>query len=988
MCRSLAKVLVAGATRSQARKQLMLRLTESHGHITVSSTLDPCDTPQCKYLDLGNPTSDLQDLLPTVPEAHAHAAFRFQWRLAMDLVNFEKADIASLLTSYGAGFRLGPGSHIPALALAPSRLKLDPRGKKRLAAATKYAELLAHGVDLIICPAPGTMTEGAPRATAWLIRQLARRRGGSHRMHIGSAKPHASERVALLNIPSQPACPTGSLRQLEPELQSVLRDEPFPVSNVCPKTSPDLPHEPSPDTVGPFTTEELIPAGCWQQVEDHGDKIVGLCKRSRRAAASSNSSGIKASLHHRPARLVFEEHEALNPCGRGRRWLKRPDADLWDELRPSSRSFPPRLVSDSRTLPGAHLKLNGKKFWADSIRFGMRDLQMAGWTVTGFPVPHEVLDDRRAVLWYPHGGAVKHADHFLALATKDEKMRFCSPGSKTPIVWPQRCDPLNVVLQHDKPRLTIDKSLEQGREPFAVKAYNSYIDLADEAKLGVRVTMIRVSTFSRSIAIRVQVVGPDDVEVGKFDLKSFFRTHDRELLGAALCGSITELGYRTSWCVDFGETDAPDHTGRRSNGTCLFVRVEFERLDAAYPSKDKRILEWVARRTALFEASGEHHRERWRYTALASIYFFVDDAGLDAFKDQLYDRHGPIMELCVDKHGVESRRPLLRSRMYYAAALSIVQSYGDATPEDKQSPMGSYVLFLGVGLDVPSQRRLLDRDKRDRYTADIQELQSGSPLPNGTTAAPFDSCNSLVHKLLHASDVIPLGRQHLFHLREALKTPNELAWKAVIVTKHATTELEWWVYQLAKSDDFGLPLASRSEFPPMGDDANIVVYADASRSLDDLAGSGWGAWTILNQDEFLYIHGRWTAQEVRDHSINVLESKVRDMAAFTFVEYARASGLAATHVTSFSDNRTAEANAEYGRTGTAMLNAIMRERQEFAVELGIHIANHRVASIDNDIADLLSRGDIYEALRFPRAVPGMSIVRLEVDPSLRRFPLA
>ena len=40
-------------------------------------------------------------------------------------------------------------------------------------------------------------------------------------------------------------------------------------------------------------------------------------------------------------------------------------------------------------------------------------------------------------------------------------------------------------------------------------------------------------------------------------------------------------------------------------------------------------------------------------------------------------------------------------------------------------------------------------------------------------------------------------------------------------------------------------------------------------------------------------------------------------------------------------------------------------RQEHATKEGIHIANERVASIDNDIADLLSRGDVNDALRFP-----------------------
>ena len=52
--------------------------------------------------------------------------------------------------------------------------------------------------------------------------------------------------------------------------------------------------------------------------------------------------------------------------------------------------------------------------------------------------------------------------------------------------------------------------------------------------------------------------------------------------------------------------------------------------------------------------------------------------------------------------------------------------------------------------------------------------------------------------------------------------------------------------------------------------------------------------------------------------------------------------------------------------------------------MGLHVANARVASIDNDIADLLSRGDIWDALRFARDA-GLAVQELAVDPELRRI---
>ena len=82
---------------------------------------------------------------------------------------------------------------------------------------------------------------------------------------------------------------------------------------------------------------------------------------------------------------------------------------------------------------------------------------------------------------------------------------------------------------------------------------------------------------------------------------------------------------------------------------------------------------------------------------------------------------------------------------------------------------------------------------------------------------------------------------------------------------------------------------------------------------------------------------------------------------------------------------TAEHNAERGRVGTALLNAMLIERQQRFAAHGIYARNERVASEENDIADLLSRGSIEAALQFPLSA-GLKCVELEVPPSLRAFP--
>ena len=978
-CESLARVAHAGAARAAARSAARAQLLSTLGDIVIDKTDD------AGALQLWHITNPLHDLLIVDHESHLkEAASRLHWRLACQLILFESVDIAALLSGFGAGFRLGTASHIAALPPTYSPT-VDPRGKRRFAAACKAAEHLVQGKRVLISPAL-RHTPGGEHALAWLITQLALRRAGSHRMHIGSSKPHASAHVAAQYTQHARPTPSGSLRQLEAELDSVLRAEPTPACNMCITTQPDPPRTlalpPSGVLPGPFTTEQLIPAPALDAATSHKQAIMQVIERRRRG-----DQGLRAALAARPKRVVMEETEVLTEQARGYHYLKHPTKDEWRPLLPSTLESPPGPVAELYTVPGEHLRLQGRRFLADSIAKGMPDLQMAHWGVTGYPGAPG-MDDRRLVLWYPHGGALDHVDHFESCALKDQNAGFVSIGSDFPIVWPCTVDPFNIVMRYGKPRLTIDKSLEKGREPFPVRSYNKHVDLIEDSRKGLRVTLVRVSQFSRGVAIFLTCDAP--FEVGKYDLQTFFRVRYRQMLDAHQSGGITPLGYRTDWCTNFGESDAPDHCSRESNGCLFFIRSELRRLDTEYPPRHPAIIKWRDERRAAFQAAVAAKTvsldESWRFLDLFIAVCFIDDKGLGAFADHVFDTHG-VQQFNITHDGAGSivRTPVKRSAMYLQAAMAISRYYGHGTPEDKVSPMARYLVFLGVGLDLDKGRRLLSRDKREAYTLACNAvLNSPKVLPNGLTAHMVDEFDSLVHKLLHASEVIPLGRQHLWHCRDALKHPNELEWRAVIVSQRARAELVWWVHQLAKSDDLGLPLASRCDFPTVGDDDHIIEYHDASRTPGDVVASGFGAWTII-RNVFCFIVGRWTHVEIDEHSINVLESHVRDMGTFTFVHHARSLGCSAKHATAFSDNRTAEANAEFGRPGTALLNLMLQQRQEEADSISLHLANDRVASVDNDIADLLSRGDVYEALRFPRAAE-LKVLRLEVDPARRRIP--
>lgn len=788
-------------------------------------------------------------------------------------------------------------------------------------------------------------------------------------MHLGSSRPHAlGGGAALFNPPSREAT-IASLRALEPELSEVLSIEPLPSTNLCPCTEwenpPACPH-PIP---GPLTTSELIPPSAQRVVRDYQSKMTSCLDRAPRGAA-----GFQAARSLRPHPTELKEQDCTKPAGRGFSW-SQPDADvdLWYPIVPSA------WPDNSPAHP-----LRVENFLLFAQLSGMNDWQLLSWVANGFPGAPRL--ELRLSLGYPHVGALKNVEHLFECFNKDVAKGFITPPRPFPEIWPPVVDCCNVVVQHGKPRLCIDKTIKIG----SFSSYNDLIDIADEERRGLRVKMLKVGDFARGIAILLTSGLP--VKVCKFDFASFFRCHRKQRVhlfqSMRMIANSKSGGFSSSQACDFGERDAMDHCGRASNCVTWFVKHELSRLDQEYPPFDPTEVAWLNRRAALIPNSSAEARHA--FAALWMAICFVDDFGMAVIDMPLHHRDGsPLIELAesTDSDGSSQLVPkhISRAAKYLEVALCIANLLGYGTPAEKIEAMDDWVEYLGVLLDLTIQRRLLSLDKRRRYSLEVARAIAGDKtLPNGLKACEFDFTSRLQHKLLHASSVIPLGRQHLFHIRRCVNSPNRLDWHAVILSSEASVELKWWRYQLLHASFHGLPLASRSEFPEPGDDDHVIEYHDASREFTNPLESGFGAWTVIRHI-FYYFAGRWSLDEVRDYSINVLESKTRDMAGLLFVLQARAVGCSATHTTGFNDNTTAENNAERGRVGTALLNAMLIERQQRFLAHNIYARNERVASTENDIADLLSRGSIDAALRFPLSA-GLKCVELEIPSSLRAFP--
>ena len=72
------------------------------------------------------------------------------------------------------------------------------------------------------------------------------------------------------------------------------------------------------------------------------------------------------------------------------------------------------------------------------------------------------------------------------------------------------------------------------------------------------------------------------------------------------------------------------------------------------------------------------------------------------------------------------------------------------------------MVFLGVTKDISAKLLSLSPEKCNAYAACISVLLDGR-WDRDTVVAPAAELASLMHKLLHAASVIPLGRQHLVH---------------------------------------------------------------------------------------------------------------------------------------------------------------------------------------------------------------------------------
>ena len=114
----------------------------------------------------------------------------------------------------------------------------------------------------------------------------------------------------------------------------------------------------------------------------------------------------------------------------------------------------------------------------------------------------------------------------------------------------------------------------------------------------------------------------------------------------------------------------------------------------------------------------------------------------------------------------------------------------------------------------------------------------------------------------------------------------------------------------------------------------------------------------------------------------MLEAHAKDAIGSAFLDYVDENGITITHAMAYVDNSTAESIAERGHSSADGLNHLELRRQEELLRRKVHETSERVSSIENDVADWLSRGRIADALRVAVAL-GLTPVKITI-PDERR----
>ena len=753
---------------------------------------------------------------------------------------------------------------------------------------------------------------------------------------------------------SAPDAATFSSNRASAEPRKRVRVASFPRVNVhTPGEVRPLPEVRVP-TVRPGSLEELFWADWLKWIRDW------LREARRYELAGLGKRGGGASK--RPADLVVPP-EAVKPQFRGYDWY------LVDYLRSGGREpivtmdeaawTPPTLDAEAAKVFGG---IYGDPVVTDRLLNGHRDYSSA---------------EHVTLLSVNHLGALRHHEA-LAKAFSEESAEdvgwLKGPFDFLPC-FPCRVEPCNGVAQGSKVRVTTDKSWPK---PGMSKllSVNDGIDLADFGA----VEFGRVSDLSKAVAILMTMEpapptadgassdgdGSRRVFMWKVDLTAAYRqlhvhpsciwNRGKAWLGQVYLDVRAQFG-DASQVKSFQDiTDMVVGVARLATAGDTRAReacAEFMTADdwAALDKRSEEACRWAAERSVA----------GLRGDDLIPLFLmgYIDD-----FLGSAYERATAVAQC-----------KLVRG---------ILIKLGFPLKEEKTVWPERRMEALGADINADTGIVKLAEPKAEHYGQLLDEIA-------GRSFAMQHELEELVSKLCYAAQFAPVGRAWLTCGFAAIagrwrnkraKVSGEAAQKkkkrrregpgrrGIFIGNGLRRELEWWADALQIAP--GVALFPKSSFD---ETTRGEYFFDASTSW------GVGGAAVCGDVCYFWQH-RWRDGE--DWHVNVGEG---------FGEYGSlrlfSAVLPFTDFRSWGDNMVANACARKGKTPTRRHAEILRERGLFAMQHSLGTENVYVNTLENKMADPLSRGDGREhmelfraaarergARRFVRLVPDAHLLEL------------
>ena len=797
---------------------------------------------------------------------------------------------------------------------------------------------------------------------------------GSGKPSIGSADPHGTRVDESTSLAKRGRL--GARRLEEQEDKSVLKAEPLPEMNVPPTTVWEAaPPEQEPTRFQPRSLDLVVT----RQFRRTSDEFAKASKASGRAAGASSNPHAATQLRSKVRSLTDEE--SLQPRAQKQRWDLRPcnasPAGPPVLLRPSSWPHNPP-PSDIRVEQVLHIAGATDQQNRDGSAVTQKhkrkfdDMQAVSWMAQGFRT-HSICGDTTQMAPL-HVGALKEYQAYEEQARKNiDKGWWGNACTIVPPFVPCRVLPQNIVFRNKKPRLTVDPSIQYDEDVLPVNE-------VDEGESPWILRMVRVRDFCRGAAILKTTGLP--VRANVVDCIAYYRrsglqtwdmwqyvyfTNAIKAQAATSSSPATEAqpaGFRNDDRVAFGGKLFPKGLTRQSNFIVWAVKAECRKFDKAHPPSAKTAFEWLKVRVALAIARyGAAYDPDWddTYAVLHLIGMFIDDLAAFSVADPIrFEVPGkePQLRMTLLPGGRET--PVTRADVHGTIMTTLMKEIGhesEPTKEQLSARHGLDVLLLGAQVQTAANRRALGRTKRVAYSALCQVT-----LEQGTKANRWKrgELNQLTHKLLHAAEYVPDGRQHTFALLRVLRADCRLDGDATPFSADAAAELRWWQGELLR-EEACMPLASKGSFVSCDNPNVICYYGDASRERikegtpsvpAKAVFSGWGFWFLRDSTVF-YAVGEWSPVEVEEIDINALEFKTMNMALRVISD----KFPGAHHVIEFTDNAAAEAVAESMVSSAPMFQELALERDKLIRERDLYTMSDRIASAANLWADWLSRGD-------------------------------